>query len=1156
MSREEDDAVALVRVYCGLASAEPADPQSGSDIWLTVAVVDDAGRLIDICEVSDDAGGYAELSALLAQRSGGTSAVAVAAESDDHVVTQLLTAAGRNLAFTDDDSADDYAERFADDESPEEIQSNAAERRAVGLARALQAGVLSAVGQSPPRDMLPLKPVLAAHAAVVSGRQSAAATLREVLRELYPAALRAYPDPAESIPLAILDALPEPGILGGGATGRKADQAVVTELAKAGVADATTLGEAITALRVAIAETPRRTGVNRTMTIAVAETIRQSVAAVRAGDAAAAALVAVLADKMSPATHRTLPNRQRPATALSPGAGLAAATPLTPHVSPLNQATPLTPATPLRPAAAADSMPSRSRAVAANARPAAAAVEPMPNRTRAASRAAAEAARAAEVAAAEAARTADVARTAEVATRNTGGRRRAQTGPAMPTQAQPPVVSAPPAAGLPSVVGSAPAVVSGPPAVISAPPVVSTPPGYVPSAPPAYGSVPSAPPYGSVSSAPPYGSVSSAPPAYGVPSAPPVTSTPPGYAPSSHTPPYQPAAYQPPTPMYAPAPPVPPTYQGQSPTPASMQSIPVPLQAAPPQPTPVAPLPVAPAPIAPPPIAPIPVIPPQPTSSSAEPQFTEASFASLMPSPPPGIAPLIGTHEPHEMPRFDTYGYDPLNGMPAAPPITPAAPTSGGGRLSDLSALGEPPTLGKAAPTRPNWSLDSDNGPTTETSAAAYKFGADPLASASELSSLPKLSDIPQPPDFSALDATIESTSGSLRADPLGTGANARGSSALSSFGPSAPSGEFPPLNSERPTRSRADSAAAAAAAGLSRAERRAERDRADEAEAHQTRAGSRHAERTQDEEPARSERARTEIPRSDRARTEIPRSERARTEIPRSDRGRTEIPRSERARSASAERPVELPRQREGRVPPPWQTGELPLESAGLRLVEPAPVADPALKPGYSDELSGDFSGEFPFEPPALRLVDSERPAERATARSTGAGRSRRAPAADRDAAKPADEGDGDLLIFAAARSAWFTDWDADSTGEGEVARPEVNWENSNDSAWQAAQRAAAPQIGDETSTGLPRRVPQQNLVPGAPVNENPERPLRIVRDAAQIAAHTTGYFRGWRRGQEVGGFSVGGRPGRESAGGWDFSREASRDYQEREYEYRSARR
>ena len=48
---------------------------------------------------------------------------------------------------------------------------------------------------------------------------------------------------------------------------------------------------------------------------------------------------------------------------------------------------------------------------------------------------------------------------------------------------------------------------------------------------------------------------------------------------------------------------------------------------------------------------------------------------------------------------------------------------------------------------------------------------------------------------------------------------------------------------------------------------------------------------------------------------------------------------------------------------------------------------------------------------------------------------------------------------------------------------------------------------------------------MPGSPLRE--ERPLRIVRDAASIAAHTTGYFRGWRRGQEIGGYAIGGRPG-----------------------------
>jgi hypothetical protein len=148
------------------------------------------------------------------------------------------------------------------------------------------------------------------------------------------------------------------------------------------------------------------------------------------------------------------------------------------------------------------------------------------------------------------------------------------------------------------------------------------------------------------------------------------------------------------------------------------------------------------------------------------------------------------------------------------------------------------------------------------------------------------------------------------------------------------------------------------------------------------------------------------------------------------------------------------------------------------------------------------------------------------------------------------ADEGDGDLLIFAQARSAWFT-------GHLEENDTTTDWSNPADLGWQAAERASQPVHGDDTSVGLPRRVPQANLVPGSPLPpaSSSDRGLHIVRDPAAMAAHTTGYFRGSRRGEEVRGFAVGGRPGREAEGGWDFSRdgwEADRD--ERDYGYRSA--
>jgi hypothetical protein len=202
-----------------------------------------------------------------------------------------------------------------------------------------------------------------------------------------------------------------------------------------------------------------------------------------------------------------------------------------------------------------------------------------------------------------------------------------------------------------------------------------------------------------------------------------------------------------------------------------------------------------------------------------------------------------------------------------------------------------------------------------------------------------------------------------------------------------------------------------------------------------------------------------------------------------------------------------------DGRVRPPWQ--DMPKEPPALRLVE---------QMSGLQNIGADVTAIT--EPPPLRLVDRE---------ATN-GRNGRLPrrstltALDRSSTPPVPaEGDGDLLIFAAARSAWFTGH--------EDASDDLDWTNPNDTGWRAAEKASTPSFATETAAGLPKRVPQANLVPGSPLRE--QSPLRIVRDAASIAAHTTGYFRGWRRGQEIGGYAIGGRPGRESAGGWDFSRD-----------------
>jgi hypothetical protein len=688
--------VALVRVYCGLASAEKSVRTASVVSPLTVAVVDDAGRLLGVSGVGDDPAGYAQLAALLVEQTSGFADAAVAADSDDHTVTSLLTAAGRPLVVVDDDTADDYAERFCDDDSAEEVHAPAAARRAIGLARALQAGAIEAVTLPVSRELSSYKPVLAAHVAMLIGRQAATVALREVLRELYPAALRAYPDPAHPLALAVLDALPEPGRLTArGADPQQMAEDVAAELTRAGAGTEDQVIAAVTALTVAVSESPRRGGVNKSLATAAAETVRHAIGAVRSCDSSCEALIGTLAGRVS--------------TPAGSGTGRRAA---------------------------------GSRRAPEPTAQGVATVPPM--------------------------------RPSDTGTR-IGRRGRAE----------------------PAATGSAPVM---------------------------------------------------------------------------------------PRPLTSP--------------------------------------PVAPQPVTPPPLAPRPVTPPPAAPAAAA---GPANRPVSVPPPPPGMTPIV----PESRTPLSSAAMGSRQRAAIPPrPTGRAQPAANGATDYSLPMPAQRPTPEAAEPgTRPNW----------------------PLLNSS-------LNDDLAPPA-----ATVG--------------------------GPPA-----------------------------------------------------------------------------------------------------------------------------EGRVRPPWQ--DMPSEPPALHLVE------------QLDSRASDLASAT--EPPPLRLVDSD-----AGGRESRAPRRSTLTALDRSTTPPVpDEGDGDLLIFAAARSAWFT-------GQDESA--DLDWTNPNDTGWHAAERAANPTFATETPAGLPKRVPQANLVPGSPLRD--ERPLRIVRDAASIAAHTTGYFRGWRRGQEIGGYAIGGRPGRESAGGWDFSRETPAD-------------
>lgn len=294
--------MALVRVYCGLAATEPTQKLTVGSQQLSATIVDDAGRVLDSCDIGDDAYGYAYLSALLAERAAGPYSVVIATDSDRRLVPRLLMTAGWALAVVDEGSVSDYAERFADP-LRDRVGVTDTGRRAFGLALALQAGALSATLQPTPDELADLKPVLAALSALATGRHSAAVALREVLRELYPAALRALPDPADPVALAVLHAVPEASMLGGRGRNTVTPDEVAAQVADAG-GDGPAAAAAVNALRAALAETPRRNGIGRSLTNTVADTVRRTVATVQTYDAASSALVAALAERVVAAGAR------------------------------------------------------------------------------------------------------------------------------------------------------------------------------------------------------------------------------------------------------------------------------------------------------------------------------------------------------------------------------------------------------------------------------------------------------------------------------------------------------------------------------------------------------------------------------------------------------------------------------------------------------------------------------------------------------------------------------------------------------------------------------------------------------------------------------------------------------------------------------------
>ncbi|WP_214105999.1 sensor histidine kinase [Acrocarpospora catenulata] len=149
---------------------------------------------------------------------------------------------------------------------------------------------------------------------------------------------------------------------------------------------------------------------------------------------------------------------------------------------------------------------------------------------------------------------------------------------------------------------------------------------------------------------------------------------------------------------------------------------------------------------------------------------------------------------------------------------------------------------------------------------------------------------------------------------------------------------------------------------------------------------------------------------------------------------------------------------------------------------------------PAFTESPGGNSTGSFPaFTEPSGGNSTGSFPA---FTEHSGAFPVLGAPPASNVPAPPLERGDEYLPIFASVESAWFKRPDqqppavpaqpsqpaqTSQTGPQAVPKQESSWWSTADSGFQAAAAASEPAAGGVTASGLPRRTPKANLVPGS---------------------------------------------------------------------------
>jgi signal transduction histidine kinase len=120
------------------------------------------------------------------------------------------------------------------------------------------------------------------------------------------------------------------------------------------------------------------------------------------------------------------------------------------------------------------------------------------------------------------------------------------------------------------------------------------------------------------------------------------------------------------------------------------------------------------------------------------------------------------------------------------------------------------------------------------------------------------------------------------------------------------------------------------------------------------------------------------------------------------------------------------------------------------------------------------------------------------------------------------ASENNGRSPIFEAMQSEWFQRRKTGSSGRAESVPPR-EWSSPGDEGWRAAETIRAPAVGGQTNSGLPKRVPGSNRIPGsvgpapAPQAEQPPQGPALPRapEAEAVRNRFASFQQGVRKGR-----------------------------------------